>query len=318
MADHHHGTEVTGGALRLALALTVAILVVETAAGLISHSLALLADAGHILTDVVSLGLAWFAVVQARRPADTRRTYGYHRVGILAALLNGVTLILIVVLVAIEAVRRLGHPEPVAGGIVIVSALVAIAVNSFIALRLHDSGESLNTRAALLHVLGDLAASVGVVVAGVVIVLTGYLAADAVISLGIAALIAVGAVRLVRETANILLEGTPSGIAIEDVRAVLVADPEVDSLHDLHVWSIAPGQVALSAHVVVALEMAAADAEHLVRRLEQGVCARFNIGHTTIQVEACCPCDGELPHGVGDHNHPHLHATHGHVQVHRH
>ncbi len=305
MAAHNHGREVSGGSLKLALALTVVILIVETIAGVASHSLALLADAGHILTDVVALGLGWFAVVQARRPADARRTYGYHRVGILTAMANGMTLIVIVAVIAVEAVNRLRHPEPVAGTIVVASALAAIAVNSFIALRLHEGGEDLNIRAALLHVLGDLGASAGVVVSGLVILMTGFLAADAIVSIAIALLIAWGAFRLVRDTVHILLEGTPATIEIEDVQAAIAGDREVASLHDLHVWSIAPGQVALSAHVVVDPGLNASDAEHLVRRLEQNVCNRFNIGHTTIQVEACCPCEGELRHGAGDHNHPH-------------
>ena len=172
LSDHHH-SDLTGRALRQAFLLTAFILIVETVAGFASHSLALLADAGHILTDVVALGLAWFAVLQARRPADAQRTYGYHRVGILAAMANGAALILIVVAVAYEAARRFAHPEPVNGGLVIVSALLAVGVNTFIAMRLRGNERNLNVRAALLHVLGDLAASIGVIVAGVVIVLTG-------------------------------------------------------------------------------------------------------------------------------------------------
>lgn len=154
MSDHSHGrAEMTGRRLRLAFGLTLLILLVETGAGWLSHSLALLVDAGHILTDVVALGLAPFAVEQAKRPADARRTYGYHRVGILAAMVSGAGLILIVAFVAVEAARRFAHPEPVQGGLVIVAALVAIAVNSFIAMRLRGDGENLNVRAAMLHVV---------------------------------------------------------------------------------------------------------------------------------------------------------------------
>src|ERR1700674_1290910 len=162
-----------GSALKLALALTCVVLVVELAGGLISHSLALLSDAGHVLTDVFALGLAWFAVAQAKRPADHRRSYGYHCVSILAALVNAVTLILIVIAIAFEAVRRLANPEPVQGGIVIAAALVGIALNSFIVLGLRRETHNLNLRAALVHVIGDMAASVGVVLAGAVILLTG-------------------------------------------------------------------------------------------------------------------------------------------------
>src|ERR1700730_8246689 len=140
-----------GSALKLALGLTCAVLLVELAGGLISHSLALLSDAGHVLTDVFALGLAWFAVAQANRPADARRSYGYHRLSILAALVNAVTLIVIVLLIAYEAVRRLAHPEPVQGGIVMVAALIGIAINVYVAFGLRGHGHSLNMRAALMH-----------------------------------------------------------------------------------------------------------------------------------------------------------------------
>ena len=169
----HVNEPMIGARLRLAFGLTLIILLVEAATGWWSHSLALLSDAGHLLTDIFALGLAWFAVEQAKRPADARRTYGYHRVGVLASMLNGATLVVIVVFIAVEAGRRFMNPEPVQGGLVIVSALVAIAVNTFIALRLRVAGEDLNVRAALLHVIGDLGASIGVVIAGAVILLTG-------------------------------------------------------------------------------------------------------------------------------------------------
>ena len=304
MSEHRH-LDLTGSALRQAFLLTALILVVEAVAGIFSHSLALLADAGHILTDVVALGLAWFAVVQARRPADAQRTYGYHRVGILAAMANGATLILIVVAVAFEAARRFAHPEPVNGGLVVASALLAVGVNTFIALRLRGNQRNLNVQAALLHVLGDLAASIGVIVAGLVILLTGWLYADPIVSLGITGLIAFSAIRIVLDTMNVLLEGVPNGIDLEDVRRTVAAAPGVSSVHDLHIWSLSGEQIALSCHVVVPEELLAADSEHLVRRLEEAICGKFGIGHTTIQVEACHPCDETLGHGVGDHNHPH-------------
>src|SRR5204862_3288660 len=163
-----------GSGLRFALGLTLVILVVELAGGLLSHSLALLSDAGHVLTDVFALGLAWFAIEQSKRPADQRRSYGYQRVGILAALLNAVALIVIVLAIGFEAVRRLMAPEPVQGGTVIATALVAIAINVFVLLTLRAEVNNLNLRAALLHVTGDVAASAAVVIAGGVILLTGW------------------------------------------------------------------------------------------------------------------------------------------------
>jgi cobalt-zinc-cadmium efflux system protein len=304
LSDHHHH-DLTGSALRQAFLLTALILVVEAAAGFFSHSLALLADAGHILTDVVALGLAWFAVLQAQRPADQQRTYGYHRVGILAAMANGAILILIVAAIAYEAARRFANPQPVSGWLVIVSALIAVGVNTFIALRLRGSDRNLNVRAALLHVVGDLAASVGVVVAGAVILLTGWLYADPIVSLAITALIAVSAIRIVLDTMNVLLEGVPRGIDLEEVRRTIAATPGVNSVHDLHIWSLSGEQIALSCHIVVAEELLAADSEHLVRKVEEATCGRFGIGHTTIQVEACHPCDETFGHAAGDHNHPH-------------
>ncbi len=292
-----------GTTLRTALALTLVILLIEFVGGLLSHSLALLSDAGHVLTDVFALGLAWFAVEQSKRPADQRRTFGYQRVSILAALLNSVTLILIVIAIAYEAVRRLAAPQPVHGWIVVVSALAGIAINVFVILALRGDSHSLNLRAALLHVTGDVAASVGVVVAGVVILLTGWLYIDPLLSLAIAALIAYGALGIVRETVNLLLEGTPSEIDLAAVKAEIESNTLVTGVHDLHVWALSSDEMALSCHVVIG-ECPLGDAEHVVRGLEARLCDRFAIGHTTIQVESCHPC-GEIHHGAGSHNHPH-------------
>jgi cobalt-zinc-cadmium efflux system protein len=294
-----------GASLKTALALTAVILLVEFTGGLVSHSLALLSDAGHVLTDVFALGLAWFAIEQSKRPADKRRSYGYQRVSILAALVNSVTLIVIVIAIAYEAVRRLASPEPVQGWVVIVTALVGIAVNSFVIFGLRGETKSLNMRAAFLHVAGDIGASIGVVVAGAVILLTGWLYIDPILSLGIAALIAYGAWRIVRETVNLLMEGTPPDINLSAVSDEITHTDKVVSLHDLHVWALSSEDTALSVHVVVG-DCPLGDAEHLVRDLEQRLCGRFDIGHTTIQVESCHPC-GEIHHGAGEHNHPHEH-----------
>src|SRR5713101_358484 len=272
-----------GATLKKALALTCVILVVELAGGVVSHSLALVSDAGHVLTDVFALGFAWFAVEQSKRPADRRRSYGYQRVSILAALVNSVTLI------------------------VIVSALVAIAVNVYVVFGLRRHGKSVNLRAALLHVTGDIGASVGVVLAGAVILLTHWLYIDPILSLGIAVLIALGAWRIVRETVNLLLEGTPPDINLGDVAREITNTKRVIGVHDLHVWALSSEEMALSAHVVLE-ECPLSEAEHVVRELEGRLCGRFAIGHTTIQVESCHPC-GEIHHGAGEHNHPHEHVV---------
>ena len=293
----------TGARLRLGLALTLAVLVIELAGGVLSHSLALLSDAGHVLTDVFALGLAWFAVEQSKRPADQRRTYGYHRVGILAALLNAVTLIVIVLAIGFEAVRRIMDPAPIQGGVVIATALVAIAINAFVILTLRGDGVNLNLRAAMLHVTGDVAASAGVVIAGAVILLTGWLYIDPILSLAIAAFIAYGAWGIVRETVNLLMEGTPPEVNLAAVTAEISATKLVTGIHDLHVWALSSDEMALSCHIVIA-DTSLGDAEHVVRDLESKLCDRFAIGHTTIQVESCHPC-GEIHHGAGEHNHPH-------------
>ena len=297
----------SGGRLRLALGLTIAVMLVELAGGLVSHSLALLSDAGHVLTDVFALGLAWFAVEQSRRPADRRRSYGYHRVSILAAFVNAITLIVIVLAVAFEAVRRIMAPQPVQGGLVIAVALVGIAINAFVLLTLRGHVSNLNLRAAMLHVTGDVAASAGVVIAGAVILLTGWLYIDPLLSLAIAALIAHGAWRIVRETVNLLMEGTPTGIDLAAVTGEISGTEHVASVHDLHVWALSSAETALSCHVVID-DVSLGDAEHVVRDLEGRLCDRFAIGHTTIQVESCHPC-GEIHHGAGEHNHPHAHVV---------
>ena len=292
--------------LRLAIGLTLVIFVIEVAGGFLAHSLALLSDAGHVLTDVFALGLAWFALEQAKRPADPRRSYGYQRAGILAALVNSALLIVIVLAIAVEAVRRLIAPQPVDAGVVIAVALVAIAVNAFILLMLRRHAGDMNLRAAALHVTGDLAASVGVVVSGAVILATGWLYADPILSLAIAGLIAWGSWRIVSEAVHTLMEGTPRDIDLAAIASEIAGTRMVEGVHDLHVWALSSDENALSCHVVID-DVSLGDAEHVVRDLEGRLCQRFAIGHTTIQVESCHPC-GEIQHGLGAHNHPHPHA----------
>src|SRR5229473_2188717 len=223
------------------------------------------------------------------------------------ALAHSVTLIVIVIAIAIEAVRRLAHPEPVQGVVVIASALAAIAINVYVVVGLRGHSKNLNIRAALLHVTGDIGASAGVVLAGATILITGWLYIDPILSLGIAALIAYGAWRIVRETVNLLLEGTPSEVNLADVTSEIAKTEHVTGMHDLHVWALSSEETALSVHIVLE-ECPLGDAEHVVRDLESRLCGRFAIGHTTIQVESCHPC-GEIHHGAGEHNHPHEHLV---------
>src|SRR5207248_3449487 len=213
--DHTHG--MAKQSLRLAFFLTMLILAAELIGGFAANSLALFSDAGHVVTGIFALGLAWFAAVQAERPANARKTFGYHRVGILAALVNAVTLIIIAIVICLECFQRVQPPEPVQPFIMFLSAGIGIAVNLFIGLGLQKEGHSLNVRAATMHVFGDVIASVGVIVAGIIILLTGWTLVDPLLSVGIAVLIAFGAWRILRETTDILLESTPRDISLSDL-----------------------------------------------------------------------------------------------------
>ncbi|HEY7976338.1 MAG TPA: cation diffusion facilitator family transporter [Ktedonobacterales bacterium] len=282
---HTHAHAASRQALRLGFLLTAAILLVEVVGGLLSHSLALLSDAGHVLTDVVALGLAWFAAAQAERLPNERRTFGYHRVGILVALFNGVTLVVIALVIGFEAWRRLQSPEQVQPGIMLGAALLAIAVNLFIARRLHGGEENLNTRAALLHAIGDIGASAAVVLGAVVIALSGATWVDPVVSVAIAALIAFGSLRLIVETVNILMESTPADVSTEAVARDICQTPGVRAVHDLHVWTITSGMRALSCHCVIDDIPPSASAA-ILDRVTALLRDRYRIGHTTIQFES--------------------------------
>lgn len=283
---HHH---VAGGALRAALLLTSLILIIEVVAGFLSGSLALLSDAGHILTDVVALGLAWFATRLSTRPASTQHTFGFGRSGILAALANASVLALVALLIAGEAVIRLGHPEPVEGLTVVIAALLAIIVNVYIAVSLHDQGHhNLNVRAALLHVVSDIGASVGVVISGILALTFHLYVADPIVSLLIAALIGFGAWQIVRDAVAILMEAVPRGVDTGAIQAAMLEVPGVEDVHDLHVWALSDGYRLLSAHVTVP-DQSLADTATLLSDLKLLLHRRFHIEHATIEPE-CVDC----------------------------
>ncbi len=317
--EHHAHSHTHGMAkktLRLAFFLTLIILAAELIGGILANSLALLSDAGHVVTDIFALGLAWFAAVQAERPANERKTFGYHRVGILAALANAVTLILIAFAIIWEAIQRFQHPEPIQPLAMFISAGIGILVNLYIGFGLHKEESNLNVRAAMLHVFGDVGASVGVVVAGLIILLTGWTIVDPLLSVGIALLIAVGAWRILRETTDILLEAAPRGISVP----ALVADIEhiqgVQSVHDLHVWSISSNHYALSCHTLIA-NLPPSESAAIMQSMTNLLNEKYHIGHTTIQFEsethegACCEqrglyCCMEIPkEAVNGHQHDH-------------
>lgn len=275
--------------LGLALGLTGLILIAEIIGGLWTGSLALLADAGHVLTDALALALSYLAVRAASRPADANHTYGYHRLQILAALINGMTLVLIGIEIMHEAWARWQTPRPIAAGPMLLIAFIGLVVNGLVAFILHEHDhDDVNARAAYLHVLGDSLASVGVIGAGVVILFTGWFWLDPLVSVLIALLILVSAGRVLRDTVHILVEGTPEGVSATDVIATLQSVPGVQAVHDVHIWTIGPGYTALSAHVVLNDQALSATAQ-VMDALKAALRARFAIEHTTIQFE-CAEC----------------------------
>jgi cobalt-zinc-cadmium efflux system protein len=314
--QHSHTHGMAKQALRLAFFLTIIILAAELVGGILANSLALLSDAGHVVTDIFALGLAWFAAVQAERPANARKTFGYHRVGILAALINAVTLILIAFAISWEAVQRLQHPQPVQPLVMFLAAGIGIAVNLFIGFGLQREGHSLNVRAATLHVFSDVAASVGVIAAGALILFTGWTLADPLLSVAIAILIALGAWRILRETTDILLEAVPRDISLSKLVADMKSIEGVQDVHDLHVWCIASGMYALSCHTLIA-DLPPSGSSPILQSLTNMLSDKYHIGHATIQFEcnahngACCETNdlycrmAAIKEKCNDHNHPH-------------
>ena len=259
-------------------------MVAEVIGGLLSGSLALLADAGHMLTDTGSLFLAWIAARMSHKPADTLRSYGYHRVQILAAFSNGAFFILIVGWITYEAVQRILNPVEVIGGIMLVIAGLGLVVNLLAFYILHGAGgKDLNVRAALLHVLGDLLGSVAAITAAVIILGTGWMPIDPILSLFVALLILRSAWMVVKESTHILLEGTPQDIDIEILQtAIIDAIPCVRDVHHVHVWSLTPEHPLLTLHVNVDPDV---DSTQVLQRIKQVLQDRFQIHHSTIQVE---------------------------------
>lgn len=278
----HSSGEVHARGLRIALALTALFFVVEVTGGFFANSLALLADAGHMLTDVAALGLSLFVAWFSRQPETPSKTYGYLRWEILAAFLNGTTLLLISAWIISEAVLRLRHPEPVASGLMLGVAAASVVTNLVSAWVLHGgSRASLNLRGAYIHVLGDLLGSVGTVVAALLVRFTGWLPADPIASIVMTVLIVRGSWRLVRESVDILLESTPAHLSTGAIRSQLTAIPGIESVHDLHVWTVTSGVVAMSAHAIVR------EPEHHQHVLEHihDAMRLFGIDHVTIQLE---------------------------------
>lgn len=284
---HNHGdvfhSHAPIGKMKLAFYLTIIILVVELVGGIISHSLALLSDAGHVLTDIAAIGLSWFAMYQSQKPASEKFTYGYHRSGILAAFINAMTLIVIAVVILYEAVDRFKNPQPVGSTWMFISASVGLFMNLYLGLGLSKE-DNINVKSAVLHMIGDAMASAGVIVGGLIILFTGWNIIDPILSVLIAFLIAFGAWKIVKQTVGILMEGTPKGITLEKIIEKIRFVKGVLNVHDLHVWSITSGKNALSCHVVLNNQISFQDSQFILREIEHKL-QHQGIGHATIQLE---------------------------------
>lgn len=282
MHDHSHAHHDAGALLWLALLLTLGFAGVEAAAGWWAGSLALLGDAGHMVTDSAALGLAALAAWLARRPPSARHSYGLVRAEVVAALINGLFMLAIVAGIVSAAIRRLQAPQPVSGEVVSIVAAIGLALNVAVILLLSRGEENLNTRAALLHVLGDLLGSVAALLSGVVILLTRWTPIDPILSLLICVLIVFSSLRLLREALHVIMEGVPPQLSLPEVGRAMAAVEGVQSVHDLHIWTLASGQIALSAHVVIANLVRW---ERIWHELGLMLHERFHVEHATLQPE---------------------------------
>ena len=287
---HQHSSNGTAGKrLALALGLTLAFVFVEAGAGFFANSLALLTDAAHNLTDVLALALSWHAVRLAARPASAGNTFGHHRAGILTALVNSTTLILISLGVFYEAFRRFNSPAPVDSNVLVGVGLLAFLVNALTAWLVHDGSQhDLNMKSAFVHLLGDVLATIGAVLAGIAIHFTGWNWLDPLVSVFIGLLILVNAWGIIQETVDILMEKTPADIDMQDMITQMEAVPGVRGVHDLHVWSITQELRALSVHILTDDISMSAGAE-IQAALGELLGQRYHIAHATLQLE-CAGC----------------------------
>jgi cobalt-zinc-cadmium efflux system protein len=303
--SHDHGSALTGRRLVLSILITIVFVLGEAITGYFSHSLALMSDAGHNFADALALVFSWYGLWIALKPSTAQRTFGYHRVGILAALVNSVSLIVIALLIFWEAINRLRHPEPVHSTPMIIVALIAILMNTVISLWLRSGAKKdLNVRSAYMHMLGDAISAAGVVAAGVVVAFTGASIADPVVSVLIGVLILWSSWGILKESVNVLLEAIPAGMNMAEVEQMISAVHGVLAVHDLHVWTVGSGMVCCSCHVMVN-EQSVRSGENVLRAVTQELAHNFSIAHTTIQVEVegCEPNDMYCVKRVAEHSH---------------
>jgi len=305
MHAHVHGSANTSRLLRVALLLTVIYIGVTVVAGIKAHSLALLSEAGHNLSDFLALLLSWAAVYVAGRPPSLTKTYGYHRAGVLAAFVNAVTLVLVAIYIFVEAAHRLISPVAVHARIMMAVAAVGVIMNGVIAFLLHGSSHDVNVRSAFIHMLGDTLSTASVIIGGWAILWTGQSWIDPALSFGIGALILWSSFGIIRETLNILLEGTPKGVSMELLAAAMKEVEGVRDVHDLHVWSIGSEMHAMSCHIAIA-DIPPSASDSILRNVKERLAQQFSISHTTIQFEHenCEIAHGcVMPVGIGEGHH---------------
>jgi cobalt-zinc-cadmium efflux system protein len=317
---HTHGstTGKTQSILRISLVATLAYVLLTFFAGLRAHSLALISESGHNISDFLALLLSFIAVYFQSRPATDEKTFGYQRAGVLAAFLNAVTLVLLSVWIGIEAIHRFGQPIAVQPKLMMIVAACGLAMNGTIALLLSRAGDDVNIRSVFIHMLGDALSTAAVIVGGAAILFTSQNWIDPALSLLIAALILWSSLAIVRETLNILLEGTPSDVSLPDIRVSLQEIDGVENVHDLHVWCLGSQTRALATHVTIA-DIPTSETSRILTEINTTLRTRFRIHHTTIQFENA---DCEVAHGCAmpvetvsahsHHGHDHSHGGHSH------
>jgi cobalt-zinc-cadmium efflux system protein len=278
-----------GNRLKFGIVLTGFILVAEVVGGLLSNSLALLSDAGHVFADIAALSLSWYGVRQAERPSSSRMTFGYHRIGVIVAMVNAASIFAIAVVILYEAYRRLRQPPEVNSLLMLSVAILGLGVNAFVVFWLRREQQSnLNVRSAFWHALGDALASFGVIIGGIIILFTGWFWVDPVVSLLISCAITLAGWRILREGFQVLLEATPRHMDIMELINKLNRVPGVKEVHDIHVWSISPELHAMSCHVLID-DLSTSQAASIRDKIEDVVRQQFHIKHTTLQME-CQQC----------------------------
>jgi cobalt-zinc-cadmium efflux system protein len=306
MHDHSHAHGSSAKVLHYSLVATFIYVLVTLVAGLRAHSLALLSEAGHNVTDLLALLLSWVAVFIQTRPPSATKTFGYHRAGVLAAFINALSLVFIAFYIFYEAVLRLQKPVEVHPRLMIWVAVAGVLMNGVMSWFLYRSSRDVNIRSAFIHQLGDTLSTAAVIVGGWVILWTGKNWVDPALSIGIGCLILWSSLGIIRETLNILLEGTPRGISVEQIASSLSAVAGVNDVHDVHVWSIGSETHALSCHIGIA-DIPVSESEAILRQVKEVLAAQFHIHHTTIQFENVV-CD--IAHGCvipvsSQHHHEH-------------